>query len=136
MSLTPVMNNDDIKRCCQLMSNNEVQKASNMVHASMQRTEEEGRYWCGCRREKIRHNAHTVCFDGWKRATEAEMERGTRRGASRMGRRARKRTAGGWRWRPTRGGGVRQRSPTLHIITKRFLDTYSIAIHISENHLR
>lgn len=33
MSLTSVMNNDDINQCCQLMSNNEVQKASNMVHA-------------------------------------------------------------------------------------------------------
>lgn len=93
MSLTPVMNND-IDRCCQLMSNNEVQKASNMVHASMQRTEEEGRYWCGCRREKIRHNAHTVGFEGWKRATEAEIGAGDKARREPNGRRARKRAAG------------------------------------------
>lgn len=51
----------------------------------MQRTEEEGRFWCGCRREKIRHNAHTVCFEGWKRATEAEIGVGDEARCERMG---------------------------------------------------
>lgn len=84
-----------------------------MVHASMQRTEEEGRYWCGRSREKIRHNAHTVCFEDWKRATDAEIGAGN--GARRESKGAEGARASGW-WlamapNVERGRGG-QRSPT------------------------